>query len=81
MNFWPAEAKVVDAGAQQDLGEVFAGSHTNSSSRCSPGQAAVSDKVSAVDKFDVVVIGAGIGGLSCAAMLAYYGLKVLNQVL
>jgi len=25
---------------------------------------------------DVVVIGAGIGGLSCAALLVYYGLKV-----
>lgn len=26
---------------------------------------------------DVVVIGSGIGGLSCAALLARYGLKVL----
>lgn len=28
------------------------------------------------EEVDVVVVGAGIGGLSCAAMLAYYGLKV-----
>jgi hypothetical protein len=27
------------------------------------------------ETFDVVVIGAGIGGLSCAALLAYYGFK------
>lgn len=39
-------------------------------------RAAVSDKISPSESFDVVVIGAGIGGLSCAAMLAYYGFKV-----
>ena len=26
---------------------------------------------------EVIVIGSGIGGLSCAAMLAYYGFDVL----
>lgn len=35
-----------------------------------------SDQLSPGDVFDVVVIGAGIGGLSCAALLAFYGLKV-----
>lgn len=29
-----------------------------------------------LDKTDVVVIGSGIGGLCCAALLAYYGIKV-----
>ena len=28
---------------------------------------------------DVVVIGSGIGGLSCAALLAKYGLKVISD--
>eukprot|EP00879_Flechtneria_rotunda_P011024 GHRR01011519.1.p1 GENE.GHRR01011519.1~~GHRR01011519.1.p1 ORF type:complete len:266 (+),score=72.07 GHRR01011519.1:472-1269(+) len=36
-----------------------------------------SDNVGPKEEFDVVVIGAGIGGLSCAAMLAYYGFKVV----
>jgi chemotaxis response regulator CheB len=36
----------------------------------------ISDLVASNEEFDVVVIGAGIGGLSCAALLAYYGLKV-----
>lgn len=29
------------------------------------------------DKYDVVVVGSGIGGLSCGALLAYEGMKVL----
>lgn len=35
-----------------------------------------SARTSAVNDADVVVIGSGIGGLTAAAMLAYYGKKV-----
>ncbi|KAF6250847.1 hypothetical protein COO60DRAFT_1645897 [Scenedesmus sp. NREL 46B-D3] len=37
-----------------------------------------SDALSPGEEFDVVVIGAGIGGLSCAALLAYYGFKAMQ---
>jgi flavin-dependent dehydrogenase len=36
----------------------------------------VSDQLSPGKAFDVVVVGSGIGGLSCGALLAYYGFKV-----
>ena len=35
------------------------------------------NKGTLVDEADYVVIGSGIGGLSCAAMLAYYGHSVV----
>jgi ribulose 1,5-bisphosphate synthetase/thiazole synthase len=36
----------------------------------------MSDQLSPGESFDVVVVGSGIGGLSCGALLAYYGFKV-----
>lgn len=33
--------------------------------------------LSAIDEVDYVVIGSGIGGLSCAALLTYYGYEVI----
>jgi 2-polyprenyl-6-methoxyphenol hydroxylase-like FAD-dependent oxidoreductase len=47
-----------------------------------PAAAGALEKIPAVDgklqahETDVVVIGSGIGGLSCAALLAKYGLEV-----
>ena len=41
------------------------------------GAAAAADATAADEEVDVVVIGSGIGGLSCAAMLAKYGYDVL----
>jgi len=29
------------------------------------------------DRYDVIIIGAGMGGLSCGAWLAYKGMKVI----
>lgn len=34
-------------------------------------------KISEIDEVDYIVIGSGIGGLSCAALLNYYGYDVL----
>jgi phytoene dehydrogenase-like protein len=34
-------------------------------------------KMNTKDKYDVIVIGAGIGGLTCGALLAKQGLRVL----
>jgi len=54
-------------------------SRPSSSSSSSSSSSAVSDVLGPGEQCDVVVIGAGIGGLSCAAMLAYYGFKVSSD--
>jgi ribulose 1,5-bisphosphate synthetase/thiazole synthase len=54
-------------------------SSKQSSSSSSSNRQQSSDALSPGEEVDVVVIGAGIGGLSCAALLAYYGFKASSH--
>lgn len=53
-----------------------ASSSSSSSADFNRSPSAVTDTLSPGEAFDVVIVGAGVGGLSCGALLASYGLKV-----